>query len=383
MRMSTTLRLTLDRIAPTGEAVGRSEDGLVVFVPFALPGEEVEVEVVHRRRHFARARPTRVLRPSPDRVAPVCPHFADCGGCDWQHAAYEAQLRFKTEIVREQLARIGGIPDAPVQPCVPSPAPYGYRNRIQLVPDAAGRLGYRARGSHQVVPVEACPIAAPAINAWLRAQPEVRFKQPVDVRVFDEGVQLAQAGVEGRCSVGGWTYVVLGEAFFQVNTPVAALLIGEVLRALALGGEEHVLDLYCGVGLFTRPIAERARLAWGVESNPAAASAARQNLSGLPAKVLTADVGEALRRPALRAVRWDAVVLDPPRAGVEQSALKALIQLASPRVVYVSCDPATLARDARALLQAGYRLERVQPLDMFPQTRHVESVAVFSLADTP
>lgn len=217
--MPTTLRLTLDRIAPTGEAVGRSEDGLVIFVPFALPGEEVEVEVVHRRRHFARARLTRVLRPSPDRVAPPCPHFTDCGGCDWQHAAYEAQLRLKTEIVREQLARIGSIPDAPVQPCLPSPAPYGYRNRIQLVPDPAGRLGYRARGSHQVVPIEACPIAAPAINAWLGAQLEASFKQLVDVRLLDEGVQLAQPGANGHCSVGGWVYTVPGGRFSK-STPL-------------------------------------------------------------------------------------------------------------------------------------------------------------------
>lgn len=161
------------------------------------------------------------------------------------------------------------------------------------------------------------------------------------------------------------------------------MLISEVMRALALKGREHVLDLYCGVGLSTRPIAERARLTWGVESNPSAASAARRNLSGLPAKVLTADVGEALRRPALRTIRWDAIVLDPPRAGVEPSTLKALIQLSSPHMVYISCEPATLARDARLLLQAGYRLEQVQPLDMFPQTRHVESIATFSFVDTP
>ncbi|MCS6772715.1 MAG: class I SAM-dependent RNA methyltransferase [Anaerolineae bacterium] len=377
------MRLTLDRIAPTGEAVGRAESGLVVFVPFGLPGEEVEVRLVHRRRHFARARLLRVLRPSPDRVVPLCPHFANCGGCDWQHIAYDAQVRFKTEIVREQFARMGGIRDAPVRPCLPSPQPYGYRNRIQLVSAGEGRLGYRARHSHQVVPIAACPIAAPEINAWLRTHPPGDTSELVDLRLFNEGVQCAQPGMGGHCSVGAWTYFVPGEAFFQVNAAVASTLIREVLRALALTGQEHVLDLYCGVGLFTRPIAERARLTWGVESNPRAASAARQNLRGLTANVIAADVEAALQRATLRSIRWDAVVLDPPRAGMTREALQHLIALSCSRIVYVSCDPATLARDARSLLQAGYQLVEVQPLDMFPQTRHVESVALFRLAGTP
>lgn len=372
--------IELTAMAPTGEAIGHAPDGRVVFVPFGIPGERVEVTLTHERRRFAYARLLRVLRASPERVEPLCPHFAHCGGCDWQHIAYAAQLRYKTEAVREQLVRLGRIPDPPVRACVPSPNPYGYRNRIQLVGAHDGHWGYRARKAHDVTPIDACAIAAPELNALLHAIPA----QPgahLDVRLSDEGAQRLSAETPvATMRVGRWRYRVPGNVFFQVNTAVAALLIEEVLRAAAPDPSAHVLDLYCGVGLFTVPLAEQAQFVLGVEVNERAARAAAENVRGLRAEIWAMDVKRALASVALQRERWDIAVLDPPRGGVDPQTLRALIRLNAWRLVYVSCEPATFARDARRLLDAGYRLEFVQPLDMFPQTRHVESVACFTRA---
>lgn len=370
--------LELTAMAPTGEAIGRAPDGRVVFVPYGLPGEQVEVQLTHERKRFARARLLRVLRASPERTTPPCPHFAHCGGCDWQHLVYPAQLRYKTDAVREQLVRLGRIQDPPVRPCLPAPAPYGYRNRIQLVGAADGRWGYRARKTHVVTPIAECAIAAPELNALLqtlRAQPG----ELADLRLSDEGASRLYPGSPPRTiTVGRWRYRVPGDVFFQVNTAVAALLIEEVLRAAEPTPSSNFLDLFCGVGLFTVPLAEHAAFVLGVEVDAQAARVAAENLRGLPAEVWAMDVGQALKRAALRRRVWRGVVLDPPRGGVEAQALAAISRLNAPRLVYVSCEPATLARDARRLLDAGYHLDYVQPLDMFPQTRHVECVARFT-----
>jgi 23S rRNA (uracil1939-C5)-methyltransferase len=436
--------IELTDMAPTGEAIGR-HDGLVIFVPYGLPGEQVEIEVVHQRRNFARGRLVQVLRPSDRRIAPPCPYFGPhagaCGGCEWQHADYAAQLEFKTRAVREQLVRIGRFAAPDVQPCLPSPRPYHYRNHTQLVLSPQGRPGYYMAGSHDVVEIEQCPIAAEPLNDLLRTglpggllrHPELRAElRELHLRagaassanssermaVFelnrrhvkanelprglgtlvgrnsgDSAVSIAISGADGssvtlagrpywRERVGAEDYSVSPGAFFQVNTGTAGLLVAEVLAALALTGTEHVLDLYCGAGLFTLPVSRRAASVLGVEASPQPSADARRNLATRDhsdnAHILTADVGAALARQDVREQHWDAVILDPPRAGVERDALERVIALRAGKLVYVSCDPATLARDARLLNESGYTLGRVQPLDMFPQTHHVESVAVLA-----
>ncbi|PJF48679.1 MAG: class I SAM-dependent RNA methyltransferase [Chloroflexi bacterium] len=381
-----THEVTLTALAPTGEAVGRLPDGRIAFVPFGLPGERVAIRITHERRRFVRAALHGVLCPSKARVMPMCPHFTRCGGCDWQHIAYPAQVDFKTGLVREQLHRLGGIADPPLRPCVPALHAFGYRNRIQLVAsdDSAG-WGYRMRHTHTVTPIQACPIAPPALNTLIATLPTANVAF-ADLRLFDDGPRVVGAhphalNTDGTITLGRWRYFVPAEAFFQVNTAMAEVLVMEALRVLDPQPTWRVLDLYCGVGLFTRPLAERVAYVLGVERDAAAVRAAHRNVAGLAAEVWAADVGEALARPALRRVRWDAVVLDPPRAGMARLALDRLIALRVPRVVYVSCDPATLARDLRRLLDAGYALESVQPLDLFPQTRHVEVVARLSLSD--
>lgn len=378
--------IELEQMTPSGECIGRL-DGLVVFVAHALPGERAEIELVHRRRNFARARITRLLRPSPDRVAAPCPHFGVCGGCDWQHIRYEAQVRFKTEVVREQLMRIGGVANAAVRECIPAPLPYAYRNRIQLVTSANGRLGYRARNSHDVIEIEACPIADARLNHLIAADGESHADQlgaMVDLRTDGVGAcaRLHSAAAPHKLNVtlNGEHYSVSGDSFFQVNTRVAEALVAEVMKALAISADMRVLDLYCGVGLFTVPIARQAQHVVGVEVSASAVADARTNTAvfGQRVQIVQADVTAALNQRAIREQGWNAIVLDPPRAGVDKQALVALIALGAPRIVYVSCDPATLARDARLLCDRGYALAYAQPLDMFPQTRHVETVAVFT-----
>lgn len=364
--------LELTGIAPTGEAIGRVQ-GMVVFVPYGLPGETVRVRLVEQKRSFARAEIVARLDDSPQRVAPACPHFGVCGGCDWQHVAYEEQLHFKTTIVAEQLARIGKMPDPPVRPCLGSPAAYEYRNHVRLHITPDGDVGYRAARSHAIVPVRDCPICEPD----LRRQVAAAAHAP---HVREHGVEIELRAWEQVIPVGSYAYRAGRGAFFQANTAVASMLVDAVLEALAPNGSEHVLDLYCGVGLFTIPIGRRVAHVVGIEANRAAAADGEWNMAeaGIAGRIVADDVAEALRSPQIANRAWDAILLDPPRTGVESDALDALIALGAPRLLYVSCEPATLARDLRQLAGHGYHFQWAQPFDMFPQTRHVETLAVLA-----
>jgi 23S rRNA (uracil1939-C5)-methyltransferase len=359
----TTIELALTNIAATGEAIGRTADGLVLFVPHALPGEVVEAEIVHRRKKFGRGRLVRVVQASSQRTTPRCAYFGACGGCQWQHMAYPSQLRFKTQIVREQLTRLGKLESPNVRECIASPCEYGYRNHIQLVASPNGKLGFYAEGTHDVVEIDSCVIAEEAINQSLANR-----------HTSNANLDLRTGLTE---KIGSHSYVLSAASFFQVNSYVAPLLVNEVMAALNLQSTEDVLDLYCGVGLFTLPISESARAVLGVESSPSAVADARMNLRGHGnARLLLADVGQALGYKDVTRNRWDAIVLDPPRAGVAPQALVSLAKLHVAKLIYVSCDPATLARDLKYLCANGYTLSYAQPLDMFPQTHHVETVAV-------
>ena len=364
------ITVDLTEIAQTGEAIGRF-DGIVLFVPFGFPGDRAEVVVTERKRNFARGRIVRLVQAAPQRTTPACPHFTICGGCEWQQIPYAEQLRLKEQTVRTQLTRIGKLSEPNVLACLPSPTPYGYRNHARLQRTPSGEIGYRAARSHTVVPVQQCPILEPELEQALQALPLQNFP-------------AAQREIELRVAtplqIGEYRYQIGPDSFFQVNTAVAAQLVAETLRALALQGQEQILELYCGMGLLTVPIAAQARYVLGVEGNGAAIVDAHANAlaAGLSARVdlITASVEQALHQPAVQQRQWDAIVLDPPRAGVEQAALLTLLALAAPKLVYVSCDPATLARDVKLICEHGYRLLSAQPLDMFPQTHHVETVAL-------
>ncbi len=405
--MKKRFELQLTDMAHGGEALGRRE-GKVIFVPYALPGEEVIVEVVEEKKRYARARLVEVTSPSRQRVPPPCPHFGLCGGCHWQHIAYEAQLEFKERVLRDQLARLGGIPGAPLRPVIGMNKPWHYRNHLQFTVNEDGELGFLVADSHQVMPIETCYLPHPLLEEMLVAldlempglkrlslragvntgQRMVIFETHDD-EPFDLQVDLPLSCVfllrDGRTAtlvgyghiterLAGREYRVSAGSFFQVNTAQAEELVHQVAHYLAPQGDETLLDTYCGVGTFGLSLAERVSHIIGVEENASALADAQVNAAGLEnVELIEGRVEEILPRLERRI---DMAVLDPPRQGCSPEALAALAELAPAKIVYVSCDPATLARDVRTLCKVGYRLMEVQPIDMFPQTYHIESVAL-------
>ncbi|RLC80078.1 MAG: 23S rRNA (uracil(1939)-C(5))-methyltransferase RlmD [Chloroflexi bacterium] len=405
-----TFTLQLTTIAHGGAALGRHE-GRVIFVPYTLPGETTRVEIIEDKGRYAIARLVEVLEPSHDRVSPPCPYFGPtgCGGCQWQHVGYQAQLRFKAEIVADQLTRIGKIAAPTVHPTRPDSSGWAYRNHAQLHPVPGGGLGFRAASGDDVIPIEECPILHPLLSDLyaaldldfegllrlsLRAgttsgdqmlifemegdlPPALEIDLPVScVLLLSNGQHANLIGHNYITeTVAGRTYRISAPSFFQVNTPQAGQLVRLGLDYLDLQGGETVLDGYCGVGLFTTHLAQRAGLVIGIESSPAAVTDLLENISEFDNVEVVEGPVEAVL-PDLD-TRFDAAVVDPPRVGVDRFALDALIERRPARLVYVSCDPATLARDAQRLTRSGYRLVKVQPVDMFPQTYHIESVALF------
>ena len=404
-------------------------DGKATFVPLALPGEQARVRVVEEKRGYATAEVEEIVAAAAERVAPACKHFGVCGGCQYQHAEYKAQLAYKQAILHETLER-GGV-RTPDEIRVLAGESWAYRNRIRLAFDAEGRAGYRGRRSHAVVAVEECPIAAPLLvrAAFSAAELFRRFgvpSRPAELSlfcdaaedsmlasVFTEGVAqvplrdyfdallsqipslrgvelveihqgqprtVAQAGAESiNYRAAGFEYRVDHGAFFQVNRWLVDELVECVMGGLG-GGLSGGLawDLFAGVGLFTRKLAEKFDRVVAVESAPAAMEALKQNLKGTNATAVKATTLEFLRGAA-KGERADAnfpdlIVVDPPRAGLGAETTELLGRIAAPKLVYVSCDPATLARDLRELMTAGYAIERVTLADLFPQTFHLETV---------
>jgi tRNA/tmRNA/rRNA uracil-C5-methylase (TrmA/RlmC/RlmD family) len=407
-------------VAHGGEAVGRLTDGRAVFVPYAIPGERVRIRVTDARRRFARAELLEVLEASPDRVTPPCPHFGPgrCGGCAWQHIRPAAQAALKTRLVAEQLAHVGGLTAVDVRPTLrpetPDEAPgFGYRERATLTAGADGRLGFLRAGSHQVHPVDRCPLLAgplqdlpdrlgrhpPGARVRLRHGPSgdrlVVLEAGAAARTrlsVPDGVAWAALTAAGKVRdgegppfvterVAGVDFHVGAASFFQVHRAGADLLVELVGAALDPGPDDLLLDLYAGVGLFAATVGAEAGRVVAVESWRPAARDARRNLRGHPdARLLATDVGRALQRLPTA----DLVVLDPPRSGAG-AAVATKVAALRPRVVaLVSCDPAALARDVRAFSDAGYPPAWVQPVDLFPQTAHVEAVtALYPAGGTP
>ncbi|MBL8153979.1 MAG: class I SAM-dependent RNA methyltransferase [Anaerolineae bacterium] len=402
------ITLELTGIAHGGSAIGRHE-GRAVFVPYAIPGETIRARIIQDKGRYAIAQSVEVLSASPARIEPRCPHFGPgrCGGCHWQHIDIETQLRLKEQIVREQLARLGGQPDAPVHPTLASPSPWEYRSHITVRISEDGRAGFVRTDGRTILPVEQCHIIPPALLEMLQ-QLEQRGLKPGSrwrIQMGADGVPVAfplgdggavASEFEAETSSSGMdttadytnfrsvTYQIKGRAFrcspgsfFQVNTPQAERLVDLVLEYAAPTADDHILDLYAGGGLFSAFLAERCRRVSAVESFPQAIDDAEANLAHLDNVRLYSGTVERVL-PRLTGP-FQAAVVDPPRAGMEASALKALIEHRPDKIVYVSCDPATLARDTRRLVEAGYHLDAAQPLDMFPQTYHIETVAAFHL----
>ncbi|MET0649594.1 MAG: class I SAM-dependent RNA methyltransferase [Pyrinomonadaceae bacterium] len=392
LRAGALLDVRVERILPGGVGLAHAE-GQTLFVSLAAPGDLARVRVDSTRGRAAFASIVEVLEPSPVRAEPPCPYFGRCGGCDFQQLTYEAQLASKAEIIRDCLRRMAHTEPPSEIEVVPSPEVWRYRSRARWQHDAVRRhLGYYERGSHRVCDVAECPVAAPPVAERLvrlrgmMAEGSLPQSPEFEAVAGDEGVAL-EPSVEPEDEreqvrrINGETYRFDAGCFFQINHALLGPLVAEGLRGtepeILNDAGETALDLYSGVGLFTLPLARRFKQVVAVEGNPASAAYARRNLSDASlatARVETSAVGEWLARHADELGRADFVLLDPPRAGAEPEAVRGIIALKPTHISYVSCDPATLARDLRRLLDAGYRLHSLRAFDMFPQTHHVETV---------
>ncbi len=341
----------ISRIAYGGAGIGRL-DGKVVFVPFSIPGERVGVRVVREHKRHSEAELAQIIEPAPERRTPRCEVFGRCGGCAYQHVDYAVQLDWKTAQVRDLLQRVGKLTDAPVEEALRSPLEWGFRNRIR-VHAKDGRVGFYGKNGHRLVDVRECAIASADVNEALL---KLRRSRP----------EPGEYTLSGRGSV---------RFFEQTNDGAAAVLSG-LVEAIVGSGRGTLVDAYSGAGFFGRRLAPRFESVIGIESHEGAVAAARRQ-AGDKERYLCGDVAAHLGAVLETLDRSRAVVLlDPPAAGLEARVTDLLAALPVETVVYVSCDPATQARDLGFLVRGGYRLERVIPVDMFPQTADIEVVAV-------
>ncbi|MHB1349209.1 MAG: class I SAM-dependent RNA methyltransferase [Desulfobulbaceae bacterium] len=427
------MRIRIEKMITGGLGLARRDDGMVVLTRFVLPGETVEVAESVQHRGYAEAELVRVLAPSPDRVEPPCPVYTTCGGCDFQHIEENTQLRLKGEMIREALLRAGlTAPPTALHPPMASPLPYGYRRRLRLKLTQAGELGLFRFRSNRIVPINGCPVATEALNLALRQLQESSLPREAaaTVREIDllhspgddcvHALLLPDRGnADNRVPLSAWpdqlpgikmlwqktkkglrklggepetlfqdlSEVVSGQSFrlswppgtfSQVNAEQNARLIS-LVRDLAQGGNHRsVLDLFCGMGNFSVPLALGGAHVLGVELNRESVAWAVRNAAAagcVAARFIRSDVAEALTSPVITGTLFDLIVLDPPRLGLGK-AWHRLADLDAGRIIYISCDPATLARDLALLGTRGYQLAQLTPVDMFPQTHHIEAVAL-------
>lgn len=380
LEIGTTVDVTVERLAFGGFAIAR-HDGMALFVPFGAPGDRLRVEVTSLEKRHAQARIVQVLEPSPHRREPRCKHYGECGGCHFQHIAYDEQLRQKAAFVKDALVRTGGL-DWPHEVPIHAAGEWGYRARTQI------KVHHRTMGFHRpftkdVLAIEECPVLAPELEQALPSLREALSRVPKGERVHQ---------IEGACGVHGaswapdlpgvrkdlvehrvlgFSYFVEPESFFQGNH-----LLVERLVQHAVDGEQGELafDLYAGVGLFTLPLSKRFARVVGVEDERRAATLGRVNVKQNGCDNVHYHRQTTEQYLLTNKLRPDLVLIDPPRLGAKR-ALPQLLQLAGKRLVYVSCDPTTMARDLQELTTGGYELESVHAFDMFPQTYHVECVS--------
>lgn len=381
-----TVEVEVVKIVPNGLGLAFAEN-LTLFIPLTVPGDKVVAEIADLKGRTAFARIKQVVEAGPARTDPTCRYFGECGGCDFQQMTYEGQLRAKAGIIEDSLKRIAGISGIEV-PVVPSPSPFGYRIRTQVHGNPATlKIGFYKRQSHDVIEAETCPILATELDEkvteirrgfdWSNAGAEkfnieAGFSGGAASVYSDEIFETVE---EMTFEAFGTKYRFDARSFFQANRFMIEALIEEVV------GQESgglAVDLFCGIGLFTLPLSERFESVIGVESSKRSFGFAEKNTAAAGRtniRLHNQRVKQFLleQRDAIEAA--DLVVIDPPRSGVKDSALKAVMETGPARVNYVSCNPSTFARDVRTLIDGGYELASIKALDLFPQTHHVEAVA--------
>lgn len=381
--MNADFEVEIERILPGGLGLAHA-GGKTVFVSLAAPGDRLRVRVEREQGNVLFASIVEIITPGCVRIEPPCPYFGRCGGCDFQQLTYDAQLAAKSEMIRDCLHRIARLESVPDVVVTPSPHDWRYRMRATWQIDREQRtIGYYERGSRRVCDVEYCAVLRPELQAKLEDVRATEWRQfPPDLKHLDvvageNGISFAPpfaefATRELSLTVRGEVYRYNAEAFFQINPSLLGQLIDFALEDV-IG--ESALDLYSGVGLFSLPLSRQIREVVAVEANPVAVRFARRNLqdAGLDnARVIEAGVAGWFRSVSVRDV--DFILLDPPRAGVESAVIKGILDLHPSQISYVSCDPATLARDLRKLVAGGYTISSIRGFDLFPQTHHVETV---------
>lgn len=403
--------ITMEKMVAGGDCLGRLPDGRAIFVPFVLPGELVRVELTEEKQRYARAKPVEVLTESPDRIAPRCLHFGECGGCQYQHLDYAKQLSLKEALLRDQFQRIAQIQDPPIQPIVPAPDPWQYRNHVQFHLGKNGELGYiHADGEHLLI-IEECHLPLPGINAlWpqfdLGAESGVyrlgiRQDSFEDIMLILEGedptppefsedipVSAVYTPPDARLTVlAGDDHLVFtllerpfqvsARSFFQVNTAMAEKMVTHLIDNLHLTTNTHAIELYAGVGAFSAFLAPRVKQLTAIESSGSACHDFAINLDEFDNVSLYEAQAEAVL--STLEIPADLLVMDPPRSGLAPAVHDALVKLQPKQIAYISCDPATLARDVKRIVTHGYQLQSITSFDLFPHTAHVETVVLLEI----
>lgn len=399
------MEIKIRQMVYKGNGLGNLEDGSVVFIPFTLTGESVSVGTIIERNGVKTAFPEKIVSSSIERISPSCPYYGICGGCQYQHINYTAQLEIKRTILIEQLERVGSLKDITVNPTIASSKQFAYRNHVQFHLDPDGKPGFQKALSHEVIAIDKCLIVEETINQLVKTiqfesgtgiervsvrddgvgtplalltgssnnPPEFEVDFPLNVVYRSQAGDIVLSGESSnQFSIRGKDFQVSAGSFFQTNNEIAEKMAEIIERLAEIDNHSTVVDCYCGVGFFSRFLAGRAGRLIGIESSEDACNDFAVNLDEFENVELYQGAAELIL-PQLD-VKPDLVVVDPPRAGLAPAAMKALMKSKPGQIIYVSCDPATLSRDLKIMVAEGYLIDSITPVDMFPQTYHIESI---------
>ncbi|MFT4727230.1 MAG: 23S rRNA (uracil1939-C5)-methyltransferase [Granulosicoccus sp.] len=355
--------LTIESLTNSGDGLGRLDDR-VVFVPYTMPGDKVQIKITQRKKNFMLAETIDILEEGPGRVTPRCSVFERCGGCDWQHVPYAHQLKAKEEQLRDTLTRIGTLGTVPIEPIAHGGEEFNYRNRIQGEV-RGGKFHYKRRRSDERIAIDRCEIAEEPINEWLASDLSEVPAGRVEIAIVDRLVVVAPISEKNTTDLG----------FRQVNTQVSQLLTNRLLECVKNSECTTVIDLYCGRGNWTNQIAalHTDKQVMGVDTSSENIDAARANSRQMKLGNVQFHLSPVEKIINRLPVATSLCIVDPPRSGLDSAVTERLCRNRPPELIYVSCHPATLARDLKLLTNAGYQITTLLPLDMFPQTAHLES----------